>query len=140
MSRYLKPDKGRPLTAHQQFLKKLTLGFWQEYSGIAHATFQGLMATAMCYVTDKVPPEEEPAFHDAVENMLFIGMVRVAAILLCILTEVQAHCRFGGARINERLHEVWNALLSASEVRELYDERYSKLMEDRGIRPDQEFD
>jgi hypothetical protein len=138
MSRYLKPN-GKPLTSHQQFLAKLTLGFWQEYSGIAHGTFQGLMATAMCYVTDKVKPEEQAQFDDAVDKMLFISVVRVAAILLCILTEVQAHCRFGGARINERLHEVWNALLKAPEVKELYDERYSKLMQDRGIEPDREF-
>jgi hypothetical protein len=33
---------------------------------------------------------------------------RVAAIFLCILTESQAHCRFPGARINERLHATWN--------------------------------
>jgi hypothetical protein len=139
MSGYLRSDGKVPLTPHQQFLTKLTLGFWQEYSGIAHATFQGLMATAMCYVTDKVVPEEEAQFDDAVETMLFISMVRVAAILLCILTEVQAHCRFGGGRINQGLHEAWNALLQAPEVKELYDERNSKLMQDKGIRPDQEF-
>jgi hypothetical protein len=140
MSAYLRPKKNVPLTPHQEFLTRLTLGFWQEYSGIAHATFQGLMSTAMCYVTDKVTPEEQPRFEDAVEAMLFIQVTRVAAILLCILTEVQAHCQFGGARINERLHEIWNALLKAPEVKELYDERYSKLMQDSGIRPDQEFD
>jgi hypothetical protein len=44
---------------------------------------------------------------------------RVAAILLCILTEVQAYCRFGETRINERLHKVWNALLKVPEVNEL---------------------
>ena len=71
------------------------------------------MRTAMCYVPDKVKPEEENQFNDAVETMLFITMVRVAAILLCIVTEIQAHCRFGGANINKRLHEVWNALLKA---------------------------
>jgi hypothetical protein len=139
MSAYLRPDKGVPLTAHQEFLTKLTLGFWQEYSGMAHATFQGLMSTAMCYVTDKVAPEEQLQFEDAFESMLFIHITRVAAILLCILTEVQAHCRFGGARINERLHEIWNALLSVPEVKELSDLRYAKLMQDAGIRPDHEF-
>jgi hypothetical protein len=93
MSAYLRPEKNVPLTPHQQFLTMLTLGFWQEYSGIAHATFQGLMATAMCYVTDKVTAEEEAQFDDAVG----ISIVRIAAILLCVLREVQAHCRFGGA-------------------------------------------
>jgi len=113
MSSYLRSDGATPLTPHQQFLTKLTLGFWQEYSGIAHATFQGLIATAICYTTDKVMPEEETKFDDAVETMLFTSMVRFAAIPLCILTEVQAHCRFGGTRINERLHEVWTCFANS---------------------------
>lgn len=141
MSGYLRPEKGIPLTSHQDFLKRLTLGFWQEYSGIAHATFQGLMFTGLFYIPEKVTPEEQQQFQDSIESMLFMTMTRVAAVLLSILTEVQAHCRFRGARINQRLHEVWNALTpSAREVKELYDERYAKLMMERGIRADQEFE
>ena len=61
---------------------------------------------------------------------------RVAVFLLCMITEVQSYFRFDGAHINQRLHQVWNALLPAPEVRELYEERYSKLMSDKGIIPD----
>jgi len=39
----------------------------------------------------------------------------------------------GGARINERIHEVWNALLSTFTVKELYVNRYAKLMQEKGI-------
>jgi hypothetical protein len=60
---------------------------------------------------------------------------RVAAILLCTLTELQGYFRFDGARINERLHQVWCALLPAPEIKELYDERYNRLMRERGINP-----
>jgi len=134
MSSYLRPENNVPLTPHQEFLTRLTLGFWQEYSGIAHATFQGLMSTAMCYITDKASQEEESQFDNAAESMIFIHVTRAAAILLCICTEVQAYCHFDGARINQRLHEIWDALLQVPEIKELYDERYSKLMLEKGIR------
>jgi hypothetical protein len=64
-----------------------------------------------------------------------IHIPRVAAILVCMLTEVQAHLRFDGARINQRIHEIWDALIVAPEVNELYDARYAQLMKDRSINP-----
>jgi hypothetical protein len=62
---------------------------------------------------------------------------QLAGILISVVTELQAYFRFddAGARINERIHEVWNALLPRFTVKELYDGRYAKLMEDRGIKP-----
>jgi hypothetical protein len=133
---YLRPDKNTPLKPNQEFLKRLTYGFWQEYSGIAHATFQGLLPTAAFYTPEDVPHEQRKEFDDVfVELTLSKHTFRAAAILLCMLTEVQAHFRFDGARINQRLHEVWNALIPVPEIRELYDERYSKLMADRGMNP-----
>jgi hypothetical protein len=62
-------------------------------------------------------------------------MARASAILLCILTELQAYFRFDGARINERVHDVWNALVIAPEVKDLFDSRYAQLMQDKGIKP-----
>jgi len=47
--------------------------------------------------------------------------------------EVQAHCRFDGANINDRICNVWAALLPFPETKELYDGRYSTLMKDPGI-------
>jgi len=57
--------------------------------------------------------------------------------LISVVTELQAYFRFddAGARINERIHEVWNALLPTFTIKELYDERYAKLMKDGGINP-----
>ncbi len=138
LSRYLKPaGKDVPLTPHQEFLKKLTYGFWQEYSGIAHATFNGLIPIAMFYIPDQIQHEDRDRFHTVVvEQMIAIHVARAAGVLLCMLTEVQAHFRFDGARINERLHQVWNALLPVPEIKELYDQRYSKLMLDKGVTPE----
>ena len=50
-------------------------------------------------------------------------------------TELQAHFKFddNGARINGRIHEMWNVLMPLFDVKELYKERYEKLMKDRGI-------
>lgn len=133
LSRYLKVRPGTLPTAHQDFLKKLTLGFWQEYSGISHATFQGLLPIALFLAPRDLPIEDRPKVDDASESLIAIHIPRLAAILLCILTEVQASLRFDGARINERLHEIWNALILALEVKELYDGRYAQLMKDKGI-------
>lgn len=133
---YLRPRKNVPLSAHQQFLKKLTFGFWQEYSAMAHATFDGLMSTAMFYTTKDVPHEYRPMADMAFERMIFLHLSRMAAVLLCMLTEVQAYFRFEGARINQRLRQVWDALRRVPEIKELYYERYNKLMKDKGINPE----
>ena len=61
------------------------------------------------------------------QRLLFMHITRAAAMLLCIVTEIQAYFRFDGARINERIHEVWQALKPAFEVKDLYDQRYGQL-------------
>ena len=136
LSAYLRVKKDVDLSPHQEFLKKLTYGFWREYSSMAHATFEGLLPTAMYYTVKDWPHEYRPRIESRLENMIAIHIPRLAAVLLCMITEVQAYFRFEGARINQRIHQVWNALLPAPEVRELYDERYAKLMSERGISPD----
>jgi hypothetical protein len=136
LSGYLRPKKNIPLTPHQQFLKNLTFGFWQEYSGMAHATFQGLLPTAIAYMSGDVPHENQAQTDATVNKMIYLSVSRVAAILLSMLTEVQAYFRFDGSRINQRLHEVWNALIPVLEIKELYDKRYAQLMKDKNICPD----
>src|ERR1700722_10649534 len=137
LSGYLRVKKNVPLTSHQQFLKTLTLGFWKEYSGMAHATFQGLLPTALFYTENDIPYQDREHFETiTVETMISLNIFRVAAILLCILTEVQARFAFDGPSINKRLHQIWKALLPAQEIKELYDERYAQLMKDKGIDPD----
>lgn len=135
LGRYLTPKKNTALTAHQQFLKSLTYGFWQEYSGISHATFQGLIPIAAFLVPNDLRHELRPMLYDQMEGIVALHVSRAASILLCTLTEVQAHFKFDGARINQRLHQVWNALLPVPEIKELYDERYMQLMCDKGINP-----
>jgi hypothetical protein len=58
---------------------------------------------------------------------------RAATVLLCLITELQAYCRFDGHNINERIRKVWEPLLPLFEAKELYDGRYSKLMAQKGI-------
>src|SRR6266852_8985413 len=134
LSGYLREN---PVPApHQEFLRKLTFGFWQEYSGMGHATFQGLLPIALFLAPKDLPHEERHTVDNAVVVMIATHIARLAGILLCTLTEVQAYCRVDGAHINRRLHEVWNALIVVPEIKELYDERYAQLMIEKGIHAD----
>ena len=69
--------------------------------------------------------------------MMSFHLGRIAILLICIVTEIQAHFGFddSGARINERIHEVWKALTVMEECQELLTARYTKLMVDRKILP-----
>jgi hypothetical protein len=136
LSRYVW-DTQRGLSAkHQDFLKTLTLGFWKEYSGISHATFNGLLPLAMFLTPNDLRHEDRPIVDKASEGMISLHISRVAAILLCMLTEVQCSCHFEQARINQRLHEIWNVLIVIPEIKDLYDERYANLMKEKGINPE----
>jgi hypothetical protein len=135
LGRYLQPRKGVPLTDHQLFLRDLTFGYWREYSEYSHGTFQGLMRTALPYLEHDLPIEDRSKLEERSLLLIFDHMARAAAILLCILTELQARFRFDGARINQRLHQVWNVLVVAPEVKDLFDSRYARLMKDKGITP-----
>jgi len=132
---YLRQKRGSSPTPHQAFLKSLTYGFWREYSEYSHGTFQGLLRTAMFYLESDMPHEERPGIEERSLGLIFGHMTRASAILLCILTELQAFFRFDGARINARLCEIWDALTPAPEVKDLYDSRYQLLMRNRGILP-----
>lgn len=138
LGRYVKaPNPGGTFSLHQQTLRLLTYGPWREYSALAHATFDGLLETAASYIRDMLPHEDRPKLDEVHPIRLGTHFSQVAGILISVVTELQAYFRFddAGARINERIHEVWNALLPTFTVKELYDERYAKLMEDRGINP-----
>lgn len=103
---------------------------------MAHAAFEGLLSTGLFYMSKDIPHEDRSKIDETLETTVAIHIPRLSAILLCMLTEVQAYFRFDGARIGQRLHEVWNALLVAPEVKELYDLRYEQLMKEKGITPD----
>jgi len=135
LSGYLRVRKGTVLTPHQEFLKKLTFVFWKEYSAMTHAVFQGLMPTAVFYIPGMIPHDLREHFdNEVVERFISTHLSRSAAILLCTITEIQAEFRFfDEARINERLLDVWKALLRVEAVKELYDARYKQLMREKGI-------
>ena len=96
-----------------------------------------MMRAGMFYIADSMPHEERPRIEDAHLRVFSANIARAALMLLCIITELQAHFRFDddGARINERIHKMWDALMPVFEVKELYNERYCQLMKDRRIDP-----
>ena len=102
---------------------------------MAHGTYDGLLPTAVFYAPKEVPHEARPQIDEAYERMIFMHISRMAAILLGILTEVQAYFKFDGANINQRLHKVWDVLRRVPKIKELYDARYKKLMKQKGINP-----
>jgi hypothetical protein len=134
MGTYVKRlQPGGVTTQHQDFLKSFTYLAWREYSAMAHYTYEGLMITGVFFISDMIPHEQRPTIDEAHSRMLFLHISRVAAILLCIITEIQAHFKFAGANINERIHEMWDVLQPVAEVKELYTDRYQRLMVEKNI-------
>jgi hypothetical protein len=131
LSAYLRIKKTAVPTPHQEFLRKLTFGFWREYSGMAHATFEGVFPVALYLAPKEFPHDERPRIDAASESLISLHVSRVAAVLLCTLTEIQAHFRFDGARINDRLRGLWSALVLVPEIKELYDERYAAKLQEQ---------
>jgi hypothetical protein len=135
LGKYIKsPQAGGTFTSHQQFLKALVYGPWREYSALAHGAFEGLLRTAIFYITDSLPHEQRPNLDDGHLRLLCTHLAQAAGVLLCIITEVQAYFHFDGASIDERIHKMWSALMPTFAVKELYNERYEQLMKDKGIK------
>jgi len=133
----LDKQPGGVTTPLQDVLKTFTFGKWREYSAMAHGAFEGLMLTAMYYVPDVLPQEDRPKMDEQHTRVLAMHIGRAAGVLLCIITELQAYFRFDddGARINNRIHAMWNALMPVPEIKEMYDERYAQLLKDKHIDP-----
>ena len=130
---------GGILTEHQEFLKNFTHLQWRQYSALSHGAFEGFMGflgplpVGAYYASDSFPHEYRPRIEASYDILVSAHLGRAATVLLCLITELQAHCRFEGANINERIHNIWKTLLPLFEANELYEERYAKLMEERGI-------
>ncbi len=136
VGQYIRDEQpGGGFTPHQDFLRTFTYGHWRQYSAIAHGGFEGLLQVGMYFIADSMPHEDRPQIDAAYPRLLFAHIARAALMLLCIITELQAHFHFDGASINERIHKMWNALMPAFDVRELYEERYERLMKDKRINP-----
>jgi len=136
LGQYIKRQQpGGIFTPHQNFLRSLMYGPWREYSAMAHGGSEGVTPVAVYFVSDSLEHEQRDDFETRYPRLLFVHITRAAAMLLCIVTEIQGYFRFDGARINERILEVWQALKPAFEVKELYDQRYGQLMKNKGIEP-----
>jgi hypothetical protein len=120
---------GRPPdTPHKQMVRKLTLGFWKEYSSISHASFDGLVSLFPFIARDKAPHEARRTVDEGADRLIAMHFARAAGILLCLLTEIQHFYRFDWADIDKRLGKLWGALIRIPEVRELYDFRYKQML------------
>lgn len=118
-----------PDTPHKRMLREFTLGFWKEYSSISHATYDGLVSIFPFIAVDKLNVKQLNSLSDVGERQIAMHVGRTAAILLCLLTEVQHFYKFHGpARIDERLAEIWTAVLPFFEAKELYQSRYRGLL------------
>jgi hypothetical protein len=133
---YLNPKKGGMLTPHQRFLKTFTYHHWRQYSALAHGGLEGYIGDpplGAYFIIDTLPHEDRPKFDAQYPEFISRHVGRAAAVLLCLITEIQAYFRFEGADINNRIVSMWNALMGFFEAKELYDERYEQLMRDRRI-------
>jgi hypothetical protein len=124
-----------PDTPHKQMLRKLTLGFWKEYSSLSHASYDGLVGLFPFIATARIPHESRSGVEDASERHLAMHLGRAAGLLLCLLTEVQHFWKFDGANIDKRLSEIWAAMNPIVEVQELYIYRYKALLRSPSATP-----
>jgi hypothetical protein len=128
----------------QRFLKTFAYLQWRQYSGLSHGTYEAFIGTmgpipvGAYYMNDFLPHEIRRDIADSYHMLLSTHLGRSATVLLCMVTEIQAYCRFEGANINHRVCEVWSALLPSPSARELFDARYSKLMHEKNMVGDEE--
>jgi hypothetical protein len=122
-------------TDHQIFLQTFSYGMWREYSAMAHAGFDGLMESGVYLMRDALPHDSRAKLDEKFPKLMSLHLFRGALILLCMVTEIQAYFGFSEANINQRIQKVWEVLLPVFEVRELFDERYARLMRSKGVYP-----
>jgi hypothetical protein len=109
-------------------MRRLTHGFWKEYSSISHASYDGLVYLFSFISADRLPHDSRLELQDAAERHLGMHVARAAGLLLCLLTELQHFYRFETARVDERLSVLWAAMLPLPEIKEFYDFRYKDLL------------
>lgn len=118
-----------PDTLHKQLLRRISLGFWREYSSISHASYDGLVQLFPFIARDRIPHAmRTPELDNYRLRHFFMHFARAAVLLLCLLTEIQHYFKFDGANIDKRLREAWTAMLPIYEVKELYDFRYDAIL------------
>jgi hypothetical protein len=124
------------MTPNQQFLKTFTHMQWRQYSALLHGAYEGYIGelpAGAYFILDSLPHEMRQGIEHMYLGFLTRHIGRAALILLCLVTEIQMYFHFEGADINNRIMEMWNALMGLFEAKELYDERYAMLMKEKGI-------
>jgi hypothetical protein len=119
--------------AHSSFLRTFTYGQWRQYSNLSHLSLEGLLQDGQFFIKDSLPHDMRSQVDEHFTPIMSMHAARAAALLICTITELQAYCNFEGARINQRIQEIWTALLPLYEVKELYKGRYRNLMEEKNI-------
>jgi hypothetical protein len=119
----------QPDTPHKQLLRRISLGFWRDYSSISHASYDGLVQLFPFIAHDRIPHEmRTPELDNYRRRHFFMHFARAAVLLLCLLTEIQHYFKFDGSNIDKRLREIWTAMVPIYEVKELYDFRYDAIL------------
>ena len=132
---------GGDLTEHREFLRTFTHMEWRQYSALAHGAYEGFIGfvgplpVGAYYTSDFIPHSARPKIDASYDMFLSKHLGSAATLLLCMITELQAYCRFDGARINERISKLWETLIPLFYANELYEGRYSQLMKVSGILP-----
>lgn len=126
---------GGVLNDHQVFLSTFQYGPWREYSALSHGGPEALRDVGMFYRYKEQPFEDRPKIDEAFESVRTLHLMRAALVLLATITELQLFFHFTDANIDSRLRKLWESMLQHVEVSELYNERYKKLMDNRGILP-----
>ena len=139
MGKYLNSGPGGTSTDHQKFLKTFTYMGWRQYSALAHGAYEafigvmGPVPLGAYFLKDHLSHELRSRVDESYEQLLSTHIARSAVVLVSTVTELQLRCRIPEHGINERISEVWKAILPLSEAHELYTERYARLMRDAGI-------
>ncbi len=127
------PRPGGTRTDHQKFIETFTYGSWSEYSELSHGGFEGLLRVAPFFMSDTGGMEMPTALETHYPKVMTYHVMKVATLLLCILTELQVYFRFDDPQIDMMLGYLWESMSGAYETKELYDGRYRKLMADSGL-------
>jgi hypothetical protein len=129
---YLQSDPALD-SSHKKVVRRFTYGPWRQYSEISHVTFRGVHELFVFLNTYDAPHAQREPILERAERELTAHLGRSAAVLLALITEIQATFKFDGHNINSRLHEMWRSIVNFPEGEEMFTLRYKDLMEDNGI-------
>ncbi len=143
LGRYL-PSLPADDSDHQKLVRRFTFGFWRQYSEISHVTFRGVHELFEFLNREDAPHYYRPAISARAERALtqHIGRAeraltqhigRAAAVLVALITEIQAAYRFTGHNVNSRIHEAWRGMVNFPDGEDIYNFHYKALMEAKKI-------